>query len=476
MQYLSIFLSFCFLTLTVSCGRAGFGAYLGGNIPSTTIGLHFGTPAEEEALDIVLSADHSFTICGSYDGPLNFGGGVRNTSTVDMFLAHFDSNGVYQWDWTPGLEQFAVARDLARDERGNIYVAGIARGVATRGGVSFSAGAHQEAFFGRFAPDGSVRSLHSWGEGQNAQAWSVTVPPDGNSAALSGFFGAELDFGSGAVLSTPLASDDGFYVRFGSRVSEPVADSLSGDDGSVVNSISMDNEGNLCMAITAIGSMQISGVNINLPAREQAVVASVSSQGIYRWSRTLGSSGRSAAVRALTTPNGDCVVTGRIGGEPNWDSGTSPPYGDLDIFVARFEGTTGSTVFTQIIGTTAVSWASNSTGPSPMDLAVDNGGNTYLIDRFPDKIVFGDSTLLAVESAVGLFVARFDARGKLRWLRKVGEAQLPGFGRVGIDVEPNGAYLIIAGTIRADARVGDLLIPNAGNEDIFVYRYFPPRE
>jgi hypothetical protein len=146
----------------------------------------------------------------------------------------------------------------------------------------------------------------------------------------------------------------------------------------------------------------------------------------------------------------------------DFGNGSQANGGGSDAFLAKFSGSTGTTIWAKMVG-----GVGNEDGSG---LAVDVLGNGFLVGSFSSSLTIGSVTLSAPLSAA-MFIAKYDASGNLTWAKGIG-----GQSSIGGNVSPRAAAVdsagnvIATGTVTGEADFGNGQL-NAGTGDIFIAKY-----
>ena len=94
-------------------------------------------------MGIVVDESRNVYVTGTYSETVNFGGGNRtNSGSKDIFVLKLNSSGAHIWDYTKGGTSIDEGRDIALDENGNIFVAGIFDDTVNFGGGNRTVSSH----------------------------------------------------------------------------------------------------------------------------------------------------------------------------------------------------------------------------------------------------------------------------------------------------------------------------------------------
>ena len=180
------------------------------------------------------------------------------------------------------------------------------------------------------------------------------------------------------------------------------------------------------------------------------------------WVRSFGKDDEDQlARRAAIDGEGNIVVTGYFQGEVDFGSGSAVASGqEEDLFVVKIDRT-GVVLWDNIYAAAASSLDDRGHG-----VAVDAGGNIYVVGEHQGTINFGGNDLVASGSVDG-FVLKLDPLGNHVWSRP-----LTGGGTdraYAVAVDPQGAIVISGHTYSNDLALGGDCMPVAtnGGSDVF---------
>lgn len=367
-----------------------------------------GTVATDSARAVAVDGSGSVYLAGStlggLDGNLNLGG-------EDLFLVKYDATGVRQWTRQVGSAASDSANAVAVDGAGNVYLAGSTLGVLPGTGNSSAGG--EDLILLKYDSSGvllwsrqfvSVGSdvargvaVDAGGNVYLAGSTFGTLPGVGNSnAGGEDLFLVKYD-GTGALLWTrqlgSVGADRAFAVAVGSSGEIFVAGSTLGAlpgnsnvggsdhfliafaaDGSRLwirqfGTVAFDAAQTL--ATDGVGGIYLGGVtsgsfdgNVNAGGSD-LMVAKYDRSGARLWSRQLGSVGSDAVLGLGAEGQGGAYLTGSTSGglDGNLSSGGE------DLVVVKYDGL-GNKQWSRQFGT-----AGTEQGRA---VAVDRGGNAFV--------------------------------------------------------------------------------------------------
>ena len=292
--------------------------------------------------------------------------GTSNLSTNgmdDFFVQKLDSNGNFRWAYSIGGPNNDVARDIAIDAQGNLYICG-----SYNGTVDFDPGAgvaqHSGSgfFIQKINPGGQLIWAQTYsGTGSGSHASNITIDDKGYIYCAGSFYGT-VDF-------------------------DP--DTSSMRNRSAGNSLSPD-----------------------------AFILKLDTAGNYEWANTMGGNGNGNDARVYgiaVDGNENIFVTGVFKGTVDFDPGTAvnnrSAFADFDIFIQQVDSL-GSEQWTHTFGR----W-SNDYGN---DIVLDSSGNIYTIGFANSSFDFDpDTGTYQVSVDEDLFIHKLNALGQFEWVKLV---------------------------------------------------------
>jgi hypothetical protein len=173
----------------------------------------FGTIDDLELEEIAVDASGNSIIAGSFDGSVDFGGGVLTSAgDDDIFVAKFGSGGAHLWSKRFGDTNTQKSYGVAVDASGNAVITGIFYGAADFGGGVLADAGNGDVFIAKFGPGGAHLWSKRFGDTQYQFAFGLGVDASGNVLAAGGFNGS-IAFGGETLTST--TDNDVFVVKLG---------------------------------------------------------------------------------------------------------------------------------------------------------------------------------------------------------------------------------------------------------------------
>jgi uncharacterized protein YjdB len=178
------------------------------------------------------------------------------------------------------------------------------------------------------------------------------------------------------------------------------------------------------------------------------------------WANAAGGRSSDQGRAIATDKSGNCVVAGSFQGAAFFGNDTLNNIGSDDIFIAKFDAA-GKLVW--------VKQAGGEDFDRGLAVAIDGAGNIVVTGFFEGFAIFDDGVSLSSEgSSSDVFVAKYDATGRLLWVKQAGESGNDAGNAVAVDETNN---IIIVGSFEGTITFGNTTFESNGDFDIFVAKY-----
>jgi hypothetical protein len=418
-----------------------------GAIASSSVGV---TPSG----DIVVAGTLTGTVTLGSEVLTEAGGG-------DLLLAAFDPAGAPRWSrrWGDAQGQAQGLTALALGRAGTIALAADFRGsVDLGGGPLTSAGATDVVVATLDAAGGHVWSRRFGGAGSELPA-GVAVDSSGRVAAAARSSGP-------FSFSDPQPGSDGAAAS-----SSAVAVLAAGGDVAwskswahvLVTGIAFDANDGLIVAGSFTDVVNLGGADLTSAGGTDIFVASFSSAGDHRWSKSFGGTGSDIASALAVSTGGDILLTGSFsdtldfGGPPLTSVlGNDRTVTSADLFVVRLDAA-GGHVWSQRYGDSG-----HDQRGSAID--VDGAGNVLVAGAFQGALDFGRGALAATGAAA--FVVKLDGTGSALWNQQM-EMSAATVRAAG------SSAVLVGGAFAAGAAFPSALATLAAGRSVFLVEYAP---
>jgi hypothetical protein len=293
---------------------------------------------------------------------------------TDLVVAKLGPSGDVQWTVSAGGAGDDVPLALAADKAGNVTVTGFFTGEAAFGGVRLTAKGTSDIFVARLDTAGNfVWAVQAGGDSPSTavEFGSAVALDELGNAHVGGEFVSTAIFG-GHLLTTAAPCRSGFLAKL-----DPSGKFLWATEvgskapwWSWIGGIALDASGNSYLA-GAVGQWATS-------------VAKLDPDGAPVWVDWADGNGLSWANGIVVDAAGSATVSAAFAGTISLGEARLTTQGNRDVLVARLD-TAGRAVSADQAGGSRLDSASG--------LAVDRGGNLYVVGHFHDTAMFGGAVL-----------------------------------------------------------------------------------
>ncbi len=398
-----------------------------------------------------------------YSDSITFGSTIlTNKGHHDIYLTKYDSNGTVLWAKSAGGTDPDYAYSVATDAAGNVYLTGYFYSPSITFGstVLTNGGAFGDIFITKYDSNGTVLWAKSEGGISDDVAYSVSTDNWGNVYVTGFFYSDSITFGS--TILTNKGHNDIYLTKYDSNGTVLWAKSAGGTDDDRVNSVSIDEEGNVF--ITGYfwsPSITFSSTTLTNAGAGYAdiFITKYDSTGTVLWAESAGGTIHDYAISVSTDAGGNVYVTGLFQSSSITFGSTvltnaNEGYGD--IFITKYDSN----------GT--VIWAKSAEGISSdygYGVSTDAGRNVYVTGSFfSSSITFG-STVLSNAGGADIFITKYDSNGTVLWAKSAGGTDYDWANSVSTDTEGN---VYVMGEFGSPSiTFGSTTLINAGGTDIF---------
>ncbi|MFY8131921.1 MAG: T9SS type A sorting domain-containing protein, partial [Bacteroidia bacterium] len=260
-------------------------------------------------------------------------------------------------------------------------------------------------------------------------------------------------------------TEEGYLTKYDTLGNPVWTRAFTGLGTERINGIAFDNSGNIFVAGQFSISMKVGSVNLTGLGSSDGFVAKINPAGVVTWARRFGGTGSETVAGILYSPSSNSVsLGGTFNGTMVIDATNTTSGGDLDIYVAQFDGTTG-----------ASNWVYSSPGAQAdvlRGITSDASGNIYVTGGLcNNKDILGPFGL-ASSGIYDMFVAKLTSAGSLSWARSLTGSGSEIGNQVAID---NGGNVCVLGTfdlgIGSRGSIARNLLPSVGGRDLFFAKW-----
>jgi hypothetical protein len=308
--------------IACGCGRIGFDASddvasdgRGDSLAGSAFTIAI-TGARGLMRDVELTPDGGAIVVGEVEGPvaldstmLPYAGG-----TADVLVVSIRQDGQIRWAKTFGSMSRDIATGVAVDPNGTIYVVGMVSGPTSFGGPTLT-NQNSDGFVVALAPNGDhvwsrlVGGAASDGSFGSDAADTVDVLVTGD-LVIGGNVLGDVDFGNGHLTSPGgVANYDGFVAGLSAANGETRWVQRFGVQGyNQVLAVAGGALGEVYAAAYYEGTLDFGGGGERYDGIQDAALLAYTSDGAYRWSRTIN--GVSFEIANTVAVGGGIVAVG----------------------------------------------------------------------------------------------------------------------------------------------------------------------
>lgn len=186
----------------------------GGNV---VFAKNYGSTAGDIAKGVALDAAGNLYVCGFYSGTMTVqGSSITSRGLFDAFLAKLDSNGVLLWLKSAGGTGSDIAHGVVVDGQGNVGITGEFQSTAFFDAGSVKAGGLGDAFIAKYDAAGNnlwVRGGGSTTSFAGDPAKAIAVDA-ANNFYITGDYTGTATFGGLSVTNTGTSGTDIFLAKY----------------------------------------------------------------------------------------------------------------------------------------------------------------------------------------------------------------------------------------------------------------------
>ncbi len=415
---------------------------------------------DDSAWAVALDQQGNLYLIGRFQSSLTLDGASLTSTSANrsIFVVSLDAAGKRRWWRAFGGVGDAQGVGVALDAAGNVYVTGDLGGGGTadlgNGAVTLPSGT--AGFIASYTTAGAYR----WAKvfPSFSQIQGVTVDPATGNLYVTGGFMGSVNFGGGALgasgacslLAASFSSSGGHLWSKGFGSSGPAECTFG-------IAITRDSTPRLYLAGFYQGAMTMGSSSLTPAGGQDILFASLTTSGSVLWAKGVGGSG-------IDVPHGIAVgaslfVVGSYGAAASLGGTTLPFAGNIDLFVASYNPTTGAHLWSKGFGGAVADQAN--------DVALLANGDLAVTGYFSGPVDFGAGP---IGGMMDLLLAAFSPQGTLRWAKAWGGS---GFeSGEGLAVTAGGVPIVV-GHFSNTFNLGGLVSPalvSAGSTDALVFQ------
>lgn len=301
----------------------------------------------------------------------------------------------------------------------------------------------------------------SAGGPQKVESYSIAIDNDGNSY-ITGWFEDSLKFGTfslkASIAGNPFASDI-FIAKYDVNGNFVWAKKAGGTSYDYGTGVATDATGNVYVTGLFLGTATFGTLNITSISTDYDVfIAKYAPDGTALWVKKGGGSAWDVGSGVAIDQSGNCFVTGAFRGTATFGTATLTSAGNYDAFVAKYDST-GVFMWAKSAGGTLDDRAQS--------ICTDAIGNCYVIGYFNGTATVGTTILTSADSS-DMWIAKYDPAGTSVWAKRAGGTSADE-GKSIVSDEAGNTH--VTGYFEGTATFGTITLTSFGSRDIFAGKY-----
>ena len=306
------------------------------------------------------------------------------------------------------------AMKISKD-KAHIYCAGPFEQTITIGTTVLTSVGSSDVVLSKYDTAGTLVWAERLGGGTGFDVASDMYEDDSSHLYISGVFNGKAVFGNDTLVAGG-PGNCGFFAKYNSNGQQIWIKQTKGSGTCFCGDICVDKVGNIILAGAFTDSLTIGGISLFSKGSGDCFLAKLTPSGSVLWMQSAGGSGDDAIAGLNVDINNDIAITGWYANTAYFGSDTVTAIGPgANIFVAKYT-TSGTNKWVRTAGGIASSYGSW--------LASDHKGNQYVVGYIGNSSVSFDTTSITCAGKTDIFIAKYDAMGNRKWVRRLGG---PGF-------------------------------------------------
>ena len=294
----------------------------------------FGGSSSDYGYGVGTDSDGNVYVAGYFYSSINLGGTTYSSKGVyDVFLVSYTPGGVFRWGKTFGSTSYDYLYDLAVDNAGNVYITGYHSTTINFGGSTLSTNGSYDIFLASFDSSGKHRWSKNFGGTSSDYGYGLATDASGN-VYLTGYFYVSANFGGGTLTSK--GSYDIFVASYDTSGKHRWSKAFGNTSGDYGYGIAVDGSGNVYVTGYFYNSVNFGGSTISSNGSGDMFLVSFTPSGVHRWSKGFGGTSSDYGYDVATDAAGNVYVTGYFYYNIKFGTATLTSLGSYDAYVASF--------------------------------------------------------------------------------------------------------------------------------------------
>jgi hypothetical protein len=265
----------------------------------------------------------------------------------DIFLAKFDTDGNVLWAKCAGGSLSDEPNSIALDNSGNIYVGGAFNSQSLTFdsiilmNTTYSS---MDGFLAKYDSNGNVIWAEGIGSNNNEEVYSITLDTSGKIYVAGYFQGSTLNIGSTILINSNAWFPDIFLAKYDDSGNAIWAKSFGGDSTDYVTAIALDTSDNILFTgYFKSPTIEFGNTTLTNTGDLDMFIAKCSPVGNIIWAKSVSGQRYDMASSIAVNLSNEVYMAGTFYSPSiKFDSITLVNTGDEDIFVAKLSSDTMS--------------------------------------------------------------------------------------------------------------------------------------
>ena len=413
----------------------------------------------DEAYDLATDNLGNVYVAGMIEYEADFGNGVilESVGVHDIFIAKYDSIGNLIWAKRAGGRDGDKVQSIALDNQGYLYVAGEFEDTSSWESIQIIAQGGNNMFVARYDTSGHVQWVRSLGTNSTShtRGYGVTADSHSNVYVAGGTLGDT--YYQGNYLYTSAGDYDGTLTSFDKNGNFRWSLKMGGTDSDKARGVVSDQGSNIYVTGYFSGNADFSGTVLHGRGHSDVFLAKYDTSGIMQWATLAGDTGFDRSWDVDINVNGQILVAGDES-RGRFDANIASCQGMTDAFVAAYDAS-GNNLW--------VTAGGGGEADEGRGVAHDASGNIFLVGDYGGSAIFPPVTFTGNHYAEPFIASYLPNGSALRWVRN-GSGPSNDRG-TGVGTDPSG-NIFICGNFEDSLQVGNFEIPGDSLLDIYVTR------
>jgi hypothetical protein len=363
----------------------------------------FGAEDSDTPYGLAIDSQDRLVVAGSFMADLTIGGALLvNQGSEDIFVVVYEADGTQVWAKGFGGPTGEVARAVAVDAQGDIFLTGGYNGTITVDefvvGTVDDWGLTEIFVFAVDASSGEAQWLSTFEGNGHDLGTGITVTPQGEATvALS--YQNDLTIVEGQIAFDTLSSlnFNAALLRLDDAGAVVWVNDIAGKGSEEIRGVDLHEDGRIFVTGLYTDGVGMGGIPLESSGVYDVMVASYAADGTHLWSNGFG--GESICQALGLDVHGDGVyVTGRFKEDLNLGVELLSSPGEYDSFITVFNVADGGPAWAKSVG--------GAGGEQANGVAVAGDGGIYVVGHSEGGVSFAGETVPSAGAKIDGFVLR----------------------------------------------------------------------